>query len=33
MDAGEIVEANEPEAFFDDPRHERTRRFLRQILT
>jgi general L-amino acid transport system ATP-binding protein len=31
MDAGEIVEANEPEAFFDDPRHERTRRFLRHI--
>jgi general L-amino acid transport system ATP-binding protein len=33
MDAGEIVEANEPEAFFDDPQHERTRRFLRQILS
>ena len=33
MDAGEIVEANAPEAFFDDPRHERTRRFLSQILT
>jgi general L-amino acid transport system ATP-binding protein len=33
MDAGEIVETNAPEAFFDDPRHERTRRFLSQILT
>jgi general L-amino acid transport system ATP-binding protein len=28
MDAGSIVESNEPAAFFDDPRHERTRRFL-----
>ena len=33
MDAGEIVEANEPEVFFDDPQHERTRQFLSQILT
>ena len=33
MDAGEIVEANAPKAFFGDPRHERTRRFLSQILT
>jgi general L-amino acid transport system ATP-binding protein len=33
MDAGEIVEANEPKDFFGDPRHERTRRFLSQILT
>jgi general L-amino acid transport system ATP-binding protein len=33
MDAGEIVEANAPNAFFGDPRHERTRRFLGQILT
>jgi len=33
MDAGEIVEINEPGAFFNDPRHERTRRFLSQILT
>ena len=32
MDAGEIVEVNEPAAFFTDPRHERTRRFLGQIL-
>ena len=33
MDAGEIVEANEPAAFFNNPRYERTRRFLSQILT
>ena len=33
MDAGEIVEANAPNAFFGDPQHERTRRFLSQILT
>ena len=32
MDAGRIVEANEPEAFFSDPRHERTRAFLGQVL-
>jgi general L-amino acid transport system ATP-binding protein len=32
MDAGQIVEVNEPTAFFDDPRHERTRRFLSQII-
>jgi general L-amino acid transport system ATP-binding protein len=32
MDAGEIVEVNEPRTFFDEPRHERTRRFLGQIL-
>ena len=33
MDAGEIVEANTPHAFFNDPRHERTQRFLSQILS
>jgi len=33
MDAGEIIEANEPGAFFSAPGHERTRRFLGQILT
>lgn len=33
MDAGEIIEANEPGAFFSAPGHERTRRFLAQILT
>ena len=32
MDAGEIVESNSPEAFFSNPRHERTRLFLSQIL-
>ena len=33
MDEGQIVEENEPEAFFADPRHERTRTFLGQILS
>ncbi len=32
MDAGQIVEMNEPEAFFSNPQHERTRLFLSQIL-
>ena len=32
MDQGEIIEENTPDAFFDDPRHERTRLFLQQIL-
>ena len=32
MDAGEIVEADAPEAFFANPRHERTKLFLSQIL-
>jgi general L-amino acid transport system ATP-binding protein len=32
MDAGQIVEINEPEAFFINPQHERTRAFLGQIL-
>ncbi|MDR3471201.1 MAG: amino acid ABC transporter ATP-binding protein [Devosia sp.] len=32
MDAGQIVEQNEPEAFFLNPRHERTKLFLSQIL-
>jgi len=32
MDEGEIVEQNTPEAFFSDPRNERTRQFLSQIL-
>src|ERR687890_943009 len=32
MDAGQIVEENEPEAFFTNPRHERTKLFLSQIL-
>jgi general L-amino acid transport system ATP-binding protein len=32
MDAGQIVEVNQPDAFFDNPQHERTRLFLSQIL-
>jgi general L-amino acid transport system ATP-binding protein len=32
MDDGEIVEENAPEAFFENPRHARTRLFLSQIL-
>ena len=32
MDAGQIVESNAPAEFFSNPRHERTRLFLSQIL-
>ena len=32
MDAGEIVEENEPEAFFSNPQHDRRRNFLDQAL-
>ena len=32
MDAGEIVEENEPHAFFNHPQQERTKLFLSQIL-
>jgi general L-amino acid transport system ATP-binding protein len=32
MDEGQIIEANEPEAFFSHPQHERTKLFLSQIL-
>ncbi len=32
MDKGQIVEQNSPDEFFGNPRHERTRDFLRQIL-
>lgn len=32
MDAGQIVEANSPLEFFGAPRHERTQKFLRQLL-
>ncbi|MDX1594700.1 MAG: amino acid ABC transporter ATP-binding protein, partial [Gammaproteobacteria bacterium] len=32
MDAGEIVEENEPHAFFNDPQQDRTKLFLSQIL-
>ncbi|HEX4410440.1 MAG TPA: amino acid ABC transporter ATP-binding protein [Xanthobacteraceae bacterium] len=32
MADGQIVEVNEPKAFFDAPQHERTKLFLRQVL-
>ncbi len=32
MDEGDIVERNNPDAFFDNPEHERTQQFLSQIL-
>ncbi len=32
MDDGQIVEINEPKAFFAQPQHERTRLFLQQVL-
>lgn len=32
MDQGQIVEQNEPEEFFSNPQHERTKLFLSQIL-
>ena len=32
MDAGEIIEQNDPTEFFDNPQHERTQLFLSQIL-
>jgi general L-amino acid transport system ATP-binding protein len=32
MDVGQIVEQNEPEEFFNNPKHERTKLFLSQIL-
>jgi general L-amino acid transport system ATP-binding protein len=33
MDDGEIIEMNEPEAFFSNPKSERTKLFLSQILS
>jgi general L-amino acid transport system ATP-binding protein len=33
MDDGEIIEANEPEAFFSNPQSDRTKLFLSQILS
>lgn len=33
MDEGEIIEANEPEAFFNNPQSDRTKLFLSQILS
>ena len=32
MDGGEIIEENEPEEFFNNPRNDRTKLFLSQIL-
>jgi general L-amino acid transport system ATP-binding protein len=32
MDQGEIIETNGPEDFFSNPRHQRTKRFLSEIL-
>ena len=32
MDEGQIVEENEPNEFFDNPQHDRTKLFLSQIL-
>ena len=32
MDGGEIIEENEPNEFFDNPQHDRTKLFLSQIL-
>ena len=32
MDAGQVVEINEPEPFFNNPQNERTQKFLSQIL-
>jgi general L-amino acid transport system ATP-binding protein len=32
MDEGQIVEQNEPEAFFSNPQSDRTKLFLSQIL-
>jgi general L-amino acid transport system ATP-binding protein len=32
MDEGDIVKENEPNDFFDNPQHERTKLFLSQIL-
>jgi general L-amino acid transport system ATP-binding protein len=33
MDEGQIVEQNEPEAFFNDPKSDRTKLFLSQVLS
>jgi ABC-type polar amino acid transport system ATPase subunit len=32
MDKGEIVEASDPQSFFTNPRSERTRSFIAQVL-
>ncbi|MEX0279082.1 MAG: amino acid ABC transporter ATP-binding protein [Ruegeria sp.] len=33
MDAGEIIEEDDPESFFESPKSERTKNFLEQVLT
>ena len=33
MEQGEIIEAAKPKDFFDNPKNERTKQFLKQILT
>jgi general L-amino acid transport system ATP-binding protein len=33
MDEGQIVEQNEPEAFFNNPKSDRTKLFLSQVLS
>ena len=33
MDQGEIIEVAKPKDFFDKPKNERTKQFLKQILT
>ena len=33
MDAGQIVESNTPDVFFEHPKHERTKEFLSKIIT
>ena len=33
MDEGEIIESGPPETFFDNPKNDRTKLFLEQILT
>jgi general L-amino acid transport system ATP-binding protein len=32
MDEGQIVEENKPDKFFNEPKHDRTKLFLSQIL-
>ena len=32
MDGGQIIEENEPESFFSNPQHDRTKLFLSQIM-
>ena len=32
MDAGQIVEVADPESFFTNPQHERSRKFLQQVI-